>query len=184
MLKGNKIRFKPLEDDDWENVYNSLENTDEFNFYNPNCMYPETLKNFKDHFEDKIKNHEMHLWKILDFENNYVGHIVIASINQQLKSCEFGIIIKKDQRHKGYAQDAIITLFKFIFGHMAMNRVSATTICLNEPVIKLNKELGMKQEGKIRKAWRYGDKFYDQLLFGMLKEEFYKKYPQELTLPY
>ena len=53
-----------------------------------------------------------------------------------------------------------------------MQKCNSACIEINEGSIRLHQKIGFKQEGRIRRNIYLNGKFYDDMLWGLLKEEF------------
>ncbi len=89
------------------------------------------------------------------------------------KQAEFGITIAKQYQNKGYAYEALHTLFDYLFNTMNYHRITALVDSSNKSSIALNKKLGMRQEGYFIESY-FGREFTwtDEIQFAILKKEF------------
>jgi len=62
-------------------------------------------------------------------------------------------------------------IVNFVFGQMHATRLGSFIPETHKAALKLSTIMGFKYEGCIRKAYRFFDKSYDVLAFGLLKEE-------------
>ncbi len=112
-------------------------------------------------------------------DNRHIGYIYLKNIDYQNKTCEVGTLIGDRAYLKlGLATEARLALFKYAFLELGMNRISARILKINKNSINSGEKFGYTCEGVLRKAvYRHGE-FFDVLLFSMLREEFFEKYPQ------
>jgi RimJ/RimL family protein N-acetyltransferase len=63
-------------------------------------------------------------------------------------------------------------LLRFYFDELRYQKVNAGVYAFNEASLKLHAKLGMREEGRIRRAYFSGGEYHDELRFGMTAEEF------------
>jgi len=114
---------------------------------------------------------------------NQLG-IFLSTENKLLGDCGFclteerqvkiGYTIDPQYQQKGYATEAVTGLIEYLFSHLNIHRVTAHTDPMNLASQKVVQKLGFRQEGHFRKSLRIGDKWFDDLVFALLKEEWEK----------
>lgn len=101
-----------------------------------------------------------------------IGNVGLHRINHKDQRAEFGITIgEKDYWDKGYGTEATTLIVEYGFKQLNLNRISSSVLEFNERSIKLHKKVGFEEEGRRRKAWFKNGKFWDEVLFGILKDE-------------
>jgi RimJ/RimL family protein N-acetyltransferase len=107
-----------------------------------------------------------------DGTNNPIGSCGLHAINQKDQLAEFGIAIgDKDYWSKGYGTEAAWLLINYGFLQLNLHRISSNVLYFNERSIKLHKKVGFQEEGRLRKAVFKNGRFCDQVMFGILREE-------------
>lgn len=105
--------------------------------------------------------------------NKLIGYTMIAMIDKYHKKCHLGLSIgDKTEWGKGYGTEIVNAMVNFAFENLKMNRVGAEIYSHNQASIKLFKKCGFKHEGTIRQSVLKKGKYSDELIFGILKEEF------------
>lgn len=74
---------------------------------------------------------------------------------------------------KGYGTDAMRVLVKFIFEQMNIHKVKLNVYSFNERAIKSYEKCGFKVEGVLRQEIFRDGRYYDEIIMGLLKEEYY-----------
>ncbi|MEU1195584.1 GNAT family protein [Streptomyces sp. NPDC005813] len=83
-----------------------------------------------------------------------------------------GITIgERDRWGGGYGSEALRLLLGHLFGACRLRRVDLETWSGNERAIRAFRAAGFVEEGRRRAAVRVGDTWHDEVLFGLLKEE-------------
>lgn len=95
----------------------------------------------------------------------------LSQFHQRTNNFELRRIAVKVKGH-GFGRQAIQELLRFAFLDLKAQRVWLDVYPHNNVGIKLYKELGFIQEAHLRRSDYQRGEYYDQLVFGMLKEEY------------
>lgn len=102
-----------------------------------------------------------------------IGLSVLKNIDLINRKSEFAIFIgDEDERGKGYSFKATILTLRFAFNDMGMNRIYLFVLSNNTPAIKLYKKAGFSEEGHLIKSIFKAGEFYDEIVMGIIKENF------------
>ena len=71
----------------------------------------------------------------------------------------------------GYATEATQAIIAFGFAALNLHRISAQCLAVNAASNNVLHKLGLKQEGHLRQNQQFKDRWWDTLLFGLLKDE-------------
>lgn len=105
--------------------------------------------------------------------DKYIGNTNLTSINWINRTAEFSIFVgDKNQWGKGFGKEATILMLKYAFEELNLNRIYAFVREDNTKAINLDKKIGFVQEGILRKSIYKNNKYINQILFSILKEEF------------
>ncbi|OZJ03347.1 hypothetical protein BZG36_04206 [Bifiguratus adelaidae] len=84
---------------------------------------------------------------------------------------EVGINLSPEYQHRGFAAEALQTLFGYLFDQLNKHRIIAITDTENQSAADLFRRLGFRQEGHfIENVWFKGA-YGSEYLFAMLKRE-------------
>lgn len=117
-------------------------------------------------------------WIAEDKDRNVVGTIEVAGCDSKNGTFDYGITVLPAYRGKGYAKDMIITVLKHYFLELRYEKATINVYSFNETSINLHRKLGFKEEGRLRRMIYTGGQYYDEVYFGMTKEEFQELYLQ------
>jgi RimJ/RimL family protein N-acetyltransferase len=110
---------------------------------------------------------------ILDKETLSIGYCGFNDIHYKDQEATLGIAIgEKDYWEKGYGTEAMALLVRYGFEQLNFHRISSSIVEFNERSIGLHKRLGFQQDGRLREATYRNGRFWDYVLFGMLREEY------------
>lgn len=82
-----------------------------------------------------------------------------------------GFGLEAEARRKGIAMEAGVFGLDMAFNRMGLRRLTAGCIDTNESCLALMNRLGFKEEGRMRKATLHNGEYRDNILFGLLAEE-------------
>jgi ribosomal-protein-alanine N-acetyltransferase len=82
-----------------------------------------------------------------------------------------GITLSPSGQRKGYATEALSTLFDGAFGSMRLHRIIADTDPLNIPSCRLMERLGMRREAHFRQSLWFKGRWADEFVYAVLREE-------------
>jgi ribosomal-protein-alanine N-acetyltransferase len=105
-------------------------------------------------------------------DNELLGRVTYFDINHRNGSVEIGFMLASKYHQKGYATEALILLLKHIFDDLGLRKVMAQTAEFNNASIALLKKIGFKQDGCLRQHHELDGKYFNDLLFSMLRGEF------------
>jgi len=101
-----------------------------------------------------------------------IGNCGLHDINPKDRKATFGIVIgEKDYWSKTYGTEAARLLINYGFQQLNLHRISSSAFAFNERSIKLHKNLGFREEGRLREAIFKNGEYHDLMLFGNLRED-------------
>jgi len=130
--------------------------------------YIEGLKPYCD-FKDTSR---MTMFGIETLAGEYVGWINLFANNLRHGVFSFGVSVFREYQRNGYAADAVRILLRYGFSQLRMQKCNSACIAINDGSIRLHQKLGFKEEGRRRRGIYLNGQFYDDVLWGLLKEEF------------
>jgi len=108
--------------------------------------------------------------------NEPIGNCVLREIDQRDHTAKFGITIgEKEYWSKGYGTEATQLLIDYGFRQLNLHRISSCAYEFNERSIRMHKKVGFKEEGRLRKARFRNGRYWDEIVFGILREEWDEK---------
>ena len=101
-----------------------------------------------------------------------IGTLGLLRMDHKNQTASFGIVIgEKDCWGKGYGTEAARLLINYAFKELNLNRITSHVYEFNERSIKMHKKAGFQEEGRMRQAVFKNGKFWDEIVFGILREE-------------
>jgi len=173
VLIGQKVLLRPLERQDLS-LLAAWRNDPEIrrHFFNP---YPITLSGQDKWYDAYLGRGDALLFIIQGKEGDKaLGSIGLDRIDHRNQSAEYGRLLIADvaDRQQGYARDASITLLRYAFTELNLNRVYLEVFADNKAAIRLYERCGFRREGTNRQAVFAGGRFRDILMMSILRCEF------------
>lgn len=176
MIESGKVKIRPVERDNLE-LIQKWYNDDEVMYWasgaKPDMMV--SMDFLEDvWFAESFTDYSVRMM-IETIEGTPVGIIGFRDLNQQERRCRMLIFIgEKDYWGKGYGTDAIKGFLAFLFKRWNLNRVEADTWDGNQRAVETYKKCGFKEEGRLRKARYVDGEYKDEIILGILRDEFMK----------
>ncbi|MFX0074813.1 MAG: GNAT family N-acetyltransferase, partial [Candidatus Hermodarchaeota archaeon] len=175
MIKGSRIKFAPL-DRKHIDLFLKWFNDPEITQYL--IMYKPITRDWEEEWFDVLKHKEDSVYfsiLLLDSEK-VIGNCAIHDINSKNRKCSCGITIGEKEYHsKGYGTEAMKMLVKYAFDTLNMNRIELTVYDFNIRAYKSYQKAGFIEEGRKRQARYHNGKYYDEIIMGILREDWEKK---------
>ena len=106
-------------------------------------------------------------------DGRYIGNVGLFEVQAENRRAELGIVIgDKSCWSNGYGTDAVLTLLRFAFHQMNLNRVALGTFEFNERAIACYRKCGFVEEGRFRQAYFQDGRYWDTVRMAVLRDEF------------
>ena len=119
----------------------------------------------------KVLEQDAFLWVIENAEGQAVGTITTHHCEPQHGTFMYGIHVAREHGRRGYAAEAIEIILKYYFEERRYQKVSVSIHGYNAASIALHERLGFRREGALRRMIYTKGEHFDQLWYGMTKEE-------------
>jgi RimJ/RimL family protein N-acetyltransferase len=173
-IKGKIVTLRAIELDDLE-LLSRWSNDPDLWFMLGGWHFPYS-KNSTEAWIRKIDNNNPNnqIFAIDTPEHGLVGTANLVNIDWKNKNAFHGMMLgDKETRGKGYAQDAVMTIMRYSFEELGLNRLDGDMIEYNKLSINFyTKRCGWVVEG-IKKEWFYRrGKFFDKIVVGVTKSQY------------
>lgn len=140
---------------------------------------------FKQKFEQRINEPKDEMkYFAFDYESQFVGVLQLAAIDHYEKRAVISIFIgPKELWGRGIGSTALRLLLDYAFTVQGLERVSCEVYGFNTRSQHLMEHVGFQKEGILRQHDLQNGKRQDLHVYGILKPEFYERYPTIFTLP-
>lgn len=174
-LYGKKVVLRALEPEDME-VLREIINDPEIERLIGGWSFPVSNAKQQNWYSIIANDNKSIRFAIETEEDGVIGMADLRDIDWKNRSAFHGIKIgNKKYRGRGYGKDVVLTVMKYAFEELQLNRLDGTIIEYNEGSKKLYLEkCGWQIEGIQRKYIFKGNKYHNQLIVGILSEEYFE----------
>ena len=142
---------------------------------NPGMDLPKSEQDaqaFAKRYADFGHRHERIMFSIETLDGELAGGINIPCVNQRNGTFETGTRIYRALRGRGYGFEAKLIVLRYAFHELRFQKYNIRCLECNQPMIDHALRLGCQPEGRIRRNVYTAGRYYDDLLFGLTREEF------------
>lgn len=105
--------------------------------------------------------------------DKYIGNVNIEGFDWINRTASIPIFIgDKTEWGKGYATEARMLAIKFAFEERNLHRIMDLVLEDNIPSIRMHEKCGYKREGVLRDSVYKSGKYHNQIVMGLLREDF------------
>jgi RimJ/RimL family protein N-acetyltransferase len=104
--------------------------------------------------------------------DDYLGEIVLDHIDEGRGSANLRLSMRPAMRGRGYGTEAIGLVLGLAFDGLGLHRVGLDVLAINPRAQALYEGVGFRVEGRLREAYRDGDRWCDAVVLGILEDEF------------
>ncbi len=154
-------------------------NDEEISYYDDEDFFThQDLEETQQYLENRLlqcgfnaKKNILHI-AIHTHNNTLIGYCMIAFIDRYNNKCKIGLTIgEKSEWGKGYGKEVVKALIEYCFLNLRLNRISAEIFSINKASIHLFENLGFNREGIIRQSVIKDNKYIDEYVYGLLRDE-------------
>ncbi len=173
--QGEKVRLRPLRIEEAEQSFISSLDSPSRQFLQLGIELPTSVELQRIALEKYVGCKDADGVVVFAIENlagDHIGGVSLHSRDEKNGLFSFGIIIDRQHRGQGYAEDAVQILLKYGFWERRYQKCNSACTHTNEASIKLHKKLGFLEEGRRRRQVFFNGEYHDDILFGLTREEF------------
>ena len=176
MYEGKLVRLRAYKKEDIEVVLKYINDEEVKRNLIPGIPFPYTLEDEEKWYESNTALKDTYNFAIETLEDKkYLGGCGINEVDWKNSKAVIGIFIgNKEYWNKGYGTDVMNTLIRFIFEQMNINKIKLNVYSFNERAIKCYEKCGFKREGVLRQEIFRDGKYHDEIVMGLLKDEWFK----------
>ncbi|MBO0796291.1 MAG: GNAT family N-acetyltransferase [Ktedonobacteraceae bacterium] len=183
MFTLNDVTLRPLATTDLDTLYSWEYNIELAMLAGWTPLLARTA--FKQKFEQRINEPKDEMkYFALDYESQFVGVLQLAGIDHFEKRAVISIFIGlKELWGRGIGSTALRLLLDYAFTVQGLERVYAEVYGFNTRSQRLMEHVGLQKEGILRQHDVQNGVRQDLHVYGILKPEFYERYPTIFALP-
>ncbi|MGL4677713.1 MAG: GNAT family N-acetyltransferase [Brevinema sp.] len=124
--------------------------------------------------QDSLKEQELpqHHIFVVEKDGVFLGQGILQHIPYSFGNYGLTCIIDTTHWGQGYGKIVGEFLVKYGFETLSARRISTECYEINQASYRIINSLGMKQEGCVRQFYFFHGQWYNNLLFGLFKEEY------------
>ncbi|MBM3140210.1 MAG: GNAT family N-acetyltransferase [Chloroflexi bacterium] len=108
-----------------------------------------------------------------DDEPRTIGNLEARRLHAESRHAEIGILIgDREYWGRGYGEDAMRTLCRFLFEELDLHRVYLSVLEFNPRARRSYEKVGFVEEGRKREHAFIAGRYYDVIEMGLLRREF------------
>lgn len=174
-IKGKKVTLRAIEEHDLE-LLHKWSNDPDIWYQLGGWHFPSNLDYMKRWFEN-LKNDALNQKFAIEVSDlGLIGTSNIVDIDWKNNHAFHGMMLgDKDIRGKGYGIDTIMTIMRYAFEELHLERLDGSMIEYNE--ISLNiylKKCGWKEEGRQRNWYFRKNRYWDKILVGITRNDYFE----------
>jgi RimJ/RimL family protein N-acetyltransferase len=175
--QGDKVRLRPLHLKDLDLWLREDADSRAIQFLEYGIELPKSLSAahaFAQKYSNFKNAHKCIMFSIETLSGKLVGGINIHSMDRKNGTFGTGTRIYRQFRKRGFATEAKRIVLRYAFRELRFQKYNVSCIETNTSEINHLLKLGCKKEGRRRSTIYTDGLYYDELLFGMTRQEFDK----------
>jgi len=171
--QGKLVRFRALEPEDAERAYRWINDREVTKFLM--ARYPFSLASERDWAAQATKTNDFTetRFAIETLDGVHIGICGLHRGRPEDRWADLGIMIgEAEYRSQGYGTDAMLTLLRFAFYQMNLNKVTLGVFEINSRAMAVYKRCGFVEEGRGREEYYQDGRYIDVVRMGVLRREF------------
>lgn len=175
ILRGKKVILRPLSLKDAKNFCKWLSDPEVTRFLERH-ENPPTLKEERKWILKTNKQNDVVAYSIDSVDGMHIGIVSLNKISAVHKRALFGIFIgDKKYWGQGCGSEATELIVRWGFKDLRLHRVYLSCFAYNIRGYKAYKRCGFREEGRLRHQLFRNGAFHDEIIMGILRDEFFKK---------
>lgn len=174
--QGEKVRLRPLHKEDAQKKWREWTDTHARRMLESQTDLPPV--SYEKYEQDLLENIDFRETKrytsfaIENLDGEFVGWINLFLGDARNGVFSAGMGIFREYRQKGYALEAFQIILRYGFYELRCQKCDSACLAENNASIRLHERTGFKEEGRRRREFFFDNQYHDEILFGLLKEEF------------
>jgi RimJ/RimL family protein N-acetyltransferase len=104
----------------------------------------------------------------------FIGHYVASNVNYINSNAHVGMIFHKNGRGKGYAKEASILFYGYLFNEINLHKVYSEVLVYNEIALRTYLKIGFKIDGILREHMYQSGSYHDLHIVSLTAKDFFE----------
>lgn len=173
-LTTPRLSLREFTADDWPAVLAYQSDPRYLRYYEWTNRTPDDVRQFVAMFLDQQQERPRLRYQLavtLRATGELIGNCAIRQASVGALDAELGYEIAPDHWGHGYATEAAAAMLGFAFDDLRLHRVAAWCVADNAGSIRVLEKLGLRREGHLRQTDYYKDRWWDTLVWAILRPE-------------
>lgn len=173
LVRGERVRLRGLADADLDPLVEWWLQSDSA-VLQQNSVSPRPAASVREMFQAWSRNDSPGGagFSIDDETGSLIGHATLWGATLPARVATFAIVIGPVAVGRGYGTDATRTMLRYAFDELGVHKVELRVWAFNDRAIRAYEKAGFVREGVRRAVAFHGGRFHDEVLMGVLAEEF------------
>lgn len=175
-LEGSRVLLRPLRESDAKTIY-MFARDPEVQRYTllPSPYRPSDSRRYVRMSRSKKWVGKCIARAIVPKPGKIIAGVISLDLNGENRRCYVGYWLARPFWGRGLAKESLQLMLQLAFETLGMNKVTSSVMHPNVRSFKLLEWAGFKPEGRQRRQILKNGEWYDELLYGLLKEEWVPK---------
>ncbi len=186
-LETERLILRDFVKDDWQRVLEYQTDPLYLRYYewSEADRTPDAVQEFVGWFlEHQIQNPRIKFQLAVTLKSNglLIGNCGIRMDHVDAVEADIGYELDPEYWNQGYATEATYAIVNFGFTHFGAHRIWANCVADNADSAHVLEKLGMKLEGRLRENQYYKGRWWDELIYAVLADEWQmhkQSYPRQ-----
>ncbi len=175
MLTGKLVRLRPIELTDVDRYYTWINDPEVAQYLEARSLYSRTQEG--DYVQTatlQTRPPEVKLAIETLADSRHIGSVNLHAFHTEDRRATLGIMIgEKDSWSRGFGTDTILTMMRYGFEELNLNRVDLTCDERNQRGIACYRKCGFVEEGRLRQHRFANGRYWDTLVMAVLAGDFF-----------
>lgn len=176
-LKGEKVFLRAVEKEDMEFLREMINDT-EMEKKVVGWSFPVSKYEQDKWFENQVQN-KNNIRYIIEVDGERIGTATITNIDWKNRKACHGLKLCSNARGKGYGTDIVMTIMKYVFEELQLNKLYSTILENNIPSLNLYKKCGWLVDGVLRESTFKGNHYINEMAVSILKKDYEERILKE-----
>lgn len=174
MLRGAKVIIRATERADVKQLWELEQQNPDLVLLNRDSWTPESLASFEHDFEKRLGNSPS--WFVIEADGKPIGSIGLMDQSRRDGTAQLGIgIFDPDYVGHGYGREALTLFLDWAFRIQNWRRIWLTVLGNNERAIRAYRAVGFVEEARLREQSVWCGQIVDDLMMGLLRDEWFQR---------
>jgi len=173
-LATDRLILRDFVYSDWEAMLAYESKPLYLRYYDFDHVTPEGVQEFLGWFiaqQSDNPRYKYHMAVTLKADGRLIGNCNIRKVSADSTQANIGYEFDPDHWGKGYATEAARAVAQYGFDVMKVHRIWADCVADNTGSIRVLTKLGMRQEAHLGETQYYKGRWWDELIFAVLEDE-------------